>query len=517
MVGFIQAILVFSENSAIIDQTEIVSQTSLPILNKAHKLKLSVVQVQQWLTDISATRGRDGLNDGFDEAEKNAEIVRSLIHELKDLDKQNTTQYQKMLPIFEAYYTTGKKMAQIYIDDGPTGGNQTMAEFDAVAENISAEVDGFLAKTIIEATDSLSRQQTSVKSLRDQFLVGSVAIFLGIIVLYIVMSRSLDILPKAILSIRQVAEGDLTVNIRSDRQDEIGDLLGSVDDMRKYLFELIIQISDTTGQISSTSSEISDTTNNTESLTSEQRDNTHQVATAMGEMTSTIHEVVKILNETAIKTDKACKEAGTGKSLINSATRQVEALSSKLETAANTIHQLEQDSQSITSILDVIKGISEQTNLLALNAAIEAARAGEQGRGFAVVADEVRALASRTREATEEVNDMLDNLLAGSRTAVEVTNDCREQAATSVEKSVVVRKSLDLVADSIAEISDMSNQVATATEEQAHVSEEINKNIISVDTISGSIVGRISKLAESGDDMNQQAHKLNDMLNQFKV
>ena len=237
----------------------------------------------------------------------------------------------------------------------------------------------------------------------------------------------------------------------------------------------------------------------------------------MTEMTSTIQEVVRNINITAEKARNTSNDANTGKQVINQATAQIQELSTQLELAGETIHQLEQDTESITTILDVIRGISEQTNLLALNAAIEAARAGEQGRGFAVVADEVRALASRTQESTEEISQMIEKLLSGSHQAVDVTTVCRDQAKKAVEQANTVRSTLDAITESVSEISDMSNQVATATEEQAAVSEEINRNIVRIEEMSGSIVERISQLSNSSDSLTGEANALNTIVTHFKV
>jgi methyl-accepting chemotaxis protein len=517
VIGLIQGVIVFSKNSIIIKQTKNLGQIAVPILNKSHELKLSVVQVQQWLTDISATRALDGLNDGFDEAENNAKKVRSLIDELSVLDKKNSEQYQSMKPVFEAYYKVGKKMARMYIDEGPAGGNQTMEEFDAVAEKMSTEVDDLLDNTINRMSQSLNNQHSAVISSRNYFVLGSLSIFVGVAILFFVMNRSLSSLPKAVVSINEVSEGDLTVSIHAQSNDEIGNLLQSVEGLRLRLIEMISQISNTTNQLTSTSSEIIQTTLDASDYTSTQRSETQQVATAMTEMTSTIQEVVRNINITADKSTNASNEANSGKQLINQATSQIQQLSTQLETAGGTIQQLEQDSESITGILDVIRGISEQTNLLALNAAIEAARAGEQGRGFAVVADEVRALASRTQESTEEINQMIEKLLVGSRQAVEVTNICREQAKTAVDQATAVKLSLDTIVGSVSEISDMSNQIATATEEQAAVSEEINRNIVRIEDMSGSVVDRITQLSNSSDELTNQANMLDDMVSFFKV
>ena len=517
IIGLVQSVVVFSKNATIIEQTDEIGSVSVPILNKAHQLKLSVVQVQQWLTDISATRALDGLNDGFDEANNNAQIFKALIQELTELDAENADRYQNMLPVFDAYFNVGNKMAQSYIDEGPAGGNKMMAKFDEVAAAMSEEVDGLLAQIIERMNTALVNQHADVVASRNYFLVGSTCIFLGVALLFFVMNKSLSILPGAIKTIHSIAEGDLSTSIQATSNNEIGCLLAEVEGLRKHLVEMISQISHTTERLGETSNEVIKTIDDTGEMTSAQRSETQQVATAMNEMTATIQEVVRNINVAAEKSNSASSEADTGKQLIGQANSQIQQLSTQLETAGDTIHQLEQDSESITTILDVIRGISEQTNLLALNAAIEAARAGEQGRGFAVVADEVRALASRTQESTEEINQMLDKVLNGSRQAVEVTSTCREQAKVAVEKVSEVRASLETIASSVAEISDMSNQVATATEEQGAVSEEINRNIVRIDEMGGNAVERIYQLSNASDELTNHASKLNDLAKRYTL
>ncbi len=161
VVVVIESGVIIMDSVAISGQSSRLAENKIPILNKAYELKLSVVQVQQWLTDISATRGRDGLNDGFDEAENNAKAFRMLINELIALDSEHAERYQAMLPVFNAYYDVGKKMAQSYIDQGPDGGNQMMAQFDEVAAKMAEEVDSFLARVEEETVSSPSWSRTA--------------------------------------------------------------------------------------------------------------------------------------------------------------------------------------------------------------------------------------------------------------------------------------------------------------------------------------------------------------------
>ncbi len=517
IIGAIQAVAVLLQSNIIINEAESIRNKQVKTLNKAHQLKLTVVQVQQWLTDISATRALNGLDDGFTEAENNAAQFKMLIQELVNIDKDNAASYKKMLPVFDSYYEVGKRMAQAYIDGGAEQGNQMMADFDAVAEDMASVVDKFLLQTVSQMNMALVEQEHDVKLTRNFFILGVLAIFIGIAVLYLIMSRSLSVLPKALISITKITDGDLTQKITSDSDDEIGTLIKSVEKLRQHLIKMITEILDTAEHLQRTTNEILTSTGDTTSILTEQQSQTVLIATAMTEMTATTQDVVKNIHFASEKTMKAKKEAVAGSDIINANTIQIEKLSNELEDAGKTIQKLEEDSQSITSIVDVIKGISDQTNLLALNAAIEAARAGEQGRGFAVVADEVRALASRTQESTEEINQMIDKLLSGSRSAVDLTNLCISQTGNIVSQSKIVTESLSNIVDSISEISDMTAHIATATEEQANVTEGINRNVVNIETISCDVVDNISKLSGEGDALAGQSSDLLKEIQRFKV
>jgi methyl-accepting chemotaxis protein len=234
-------------------------------------------------------------------------------------------------------------------------------------------------------------------------------------------------------------------------------------------------------------------------------------------MSTVVQDVADSVEESAADAEKADKESNIGRQIVGETMISIEALASDIEAASEVISKLQQDSDSIGTVLDVIRGIAEQTNLLALNAAIEAARAGEQGRGFAVVADEVRTLASRTQESTQEIHDMIERLQSGSREAVTVMDKGRLQAHESVETAGNAHESLATITTAVGTIKDASQQIAKASSEQRVMTNDINGNIINIS-------GAVRKTSDGSREMTSKAEELDklsdDMLNlvgQFRI
>ncbi len=516
VVAIVSVVLIIS-NQTISSQADQVADVELHALNSAHELKLTVVQVQQWLTDISATRARDGLDDGFAEAENNARHFRELIDKLKSLDEGNASRYEAMLPVFDAYYQTGKKMAQAYIDEGPAGGNLMMAQFDEVAAQMSGEVDALLSRTVNRMNQTVTVQQEATETAMNALWISATIVLSIVAVLYFIIAHALSFLPRVADELQRISEGDLTSSFELDRGDEIGKLVSAIGSMRARLVEMISGITAATTQLASSSEETSVITAQTSLRILEQRSETEQLATAMNEMTATVQEVASNINHTADASHKANSETLEGKQVVDGAAKQVRSLADQIESAADTIHQLEQDSKEITSVLDVIRGVAEQTNLLALNAAIEAARAGEQGRGFAVVADEVRTLASRTQQSTAEINSMIEKLGTGTLRAVDVMNQSREKARDVVDQASRAGGSLASIADAIASINDMSTQIASAAEEQSAVSEEINRNVARINDMNEQTATDAAQTETASRDLARIAVELEGLVGQFKL
>lgn len=335
--------------------------------------------------------------------------------------------------------------------------------------------------------------------------------------LFFFMKKLLYPLRVAVKNLRRIADGDLSVDVPITQKGEIGQLQQAMSDTTKQLHNMINQIMSITETLSISSRAMSENTEMTNESIAKQQSGLELVATAMNEMTSTVYEVSNHATNASEAATNADNESQTGNAVVIETVQSINSLASDLENATTVMNELKDDTESISAILDVIRGIAEQTNLLALNAAIEAARAGEQGRGFAVVADEVRTLASRTQESTEEINNMIGRLQKGANSAVEVMESSYERAQGTVEQAAKAGTSLDVITSAVATISEMNLQIAHAAKEQSSVAEEINKNIIEINGVAEETTQSSQHITSASLELNQLANQLTDLVGQFKV
>jgi methyl-accepting chemotaxis protein len=300
-------------------------------------------------------------------------------------------------------------------------------------------------------------------------------------------------------------------------QDETGQLQTATHKMAKELHGLISEVTGSTAQLSSAAEEMSVITEQSKRGVQQQQTEIDQIATAMHEMATTVQEVARNAAAAADAAHKADDEAKSGQRVVTQTVEAIDAVAHEVESAAEVIHKLAADSTSIGAVLDVIRGIAEQTNLLALNAAIEAARAGEQGRGFAVVADEVRTLATRTQESTQEIQKMIERLQTGAKSAVQVMEQGRGKAQVSVQQAARAGTSLDTIASAVGAISDMNAQIASAAEEQGAVAEEINRNIANIRQIANQTASGAEQTATASAELAKLAVHLQTHVGRFKV
>ncbi len=314
-----------------------------------------------------------------------------------------------------------------------------------------------------------------------------------------------------------IAAGDLSVHIEQDRRDEIGQLLSAMQRMAGNLREMVGRLQGGVAQISSSAQTLSATAEQTRQGVNGQKLETDQVATAMSQMTATVHEVARNAEAAAASTEQADQRVDAGSQVVRQTLQRIEQLARAMEATTQSIQRLSQDTQRIDAVLDVIKSVAEQTNLLALNAAIEAARAGEQGRGFAVVADEVRALAKRTQQSTAEIESLIAALREGSRRAVTDMEQSASLVSLTVGDANQTEGALAAIAEAVSLISEMNQQIAAAAEQQSAVAEEINRSVTSIRDIADQSATAMDETAASSIQLAELGRELQGMAGQFRL
>lgn len=423
----------------------------------------------------------------------------------------------KTLPALHNYITSASNIVQMAKKDRQAAIN-LMDDFHKAFTVLEEEMEALTQ--LIEANVALTQKNAEDEkgSTTTVLLIISVLGTAAMICISMLVIKNITVpLGALVHASDRVASGDLTVKIDTSRSDEVGKLASAMEKMRANLVNIISQISSTTTKLSASVDEILTVTRDVSNHMSGQRAETEQVATAMNEMTATVHEVSNNIMATANSAQQAANETDMGGKIVQEAVQSITVLANQISDASEIINRVEHNSHNISSVLDVIKNIAEQTNLLALNAAIEAARAGEQGRGFAVVADEVRTLASRTQESTGEINEMITQLQQGSKSSVEAMNKSCEQAGLVVGKAENAGKSLTTIARTVQKISELSAQIATAAEEQTAVSEEINRNVVHINQAAIHTADGTQKTTDTANHLAKITVDLQQLIKQFRV
>ncbi|HHQ4922828.1 TPA: methyl-accepting chemotaxis protein [Aeromonas veronii] len=367
-----------------------------------------------------------------------------------------------------------------------------------------------------------------VDSYQSANLSVTIALVLGlllVVVLSVVLTRQIrDPLIMLARQAQRIANGDLGQGelqqwIRDSRfnRDELGQLGSAINRMQGSLSDLVSEIAGSVSQLSSSVEEVSAISSQSASGMAIQQNEVSQVATAMNEMQSTVNEVARNTTDAMSAAKDASRTSAAGSEVVRSSIASIEEVSVKIEQAGTVVQQLEADSANISVVLDVIRDIAGQTNLLALNAAIEAARAGEQGRGFAVVADEVRSLAQRTQDSTAEISKMIELLQSRAAEAGNAMQLSRHQMQESVGLARDAGTSIEAINGAVVRITDMNTLIATATEEQNAVTEELNRSIVNIHNAADENAQGAHQIAQACVELSKLANTLHHMTQRFTL
>lgn len=368
--------------------------------------------------------------------------------------------------------------------------------------------------TLEEVTSQVdTRQRTWLTAV----IVGSLLLVGISIGIYLYMSKVLKPLNKGVDYLEQIAEGDLTVKIECDRNDEFLRLMDAMNRMNNNLRNLVSKVSSAVQEVVNTASNVKSASEQSEQRVLKQHSSLKELSTTITQMASTAETVANNISQLEKTAESSKTATNESNQLVKESVQQISSLSDRIKNGGETIRNLEEKSHHIGTILEVIKSIAEQTNLLALNAAIEAARAGEQGRGFAVVADEVRSLAARTQDSTIEIEEVIKAVQAGVSQAVEIMNESISQANKVSEETVTISQALDTINDQISNISGLSIQVSNAAEHQLSSTENMNQSIGTISEMADETAEQSKVFSQSVSQLMEFSEQLEHEMEHFRL
>ncbi len=522
LTGFMMVLVLFMgagvyaviSSSNIMDFSNNLQEKTYPALDKTNSLIDYLGQTKEFLMNAIMDSDEDQINISQDASD-------NFITNLKELENiTGDKELYEIKELFTEYFKNGRSVAMTAVRGGDmSAAGSELDRLSATTDILNDKLTKYHHKKYEEFVANVSGIKSFSEKFRYFMLVAVlITIISGLAIGLVLANKIKNPLNQSLDIAQAIAEGDLThEDIKVKTRDELEELGNALNVMNHNLNKMIGKVANVTNQLASSAVELSASSEHIATNAQQQTSQTDQVATAMQEMTATVIDVAKNSSEAAGSAKQASELAVKGSDVVTRTIDGMNRIAQSVNESARTIGALGKGSEQIGEIIKVINDIADQTNLLALNAAIEAARAGEQGRGFAVVADEVRKLAERTTTATQEIGDMIKGIQGDTRNAVESMQAGTKEVETGVELANQAGKALKQIAEAVQNVLNMVQQIAAAVEEQSSAGEEISSNIESVANVTKQTTAGAQQSSESSQNLSALAVELQNLVSGFKL
>ena len=473
------------------------------------------IQVQEWKNVLLRGKNPEQRNKYWAQFQAQERKVQELLGQLQRASAQSSQLSGQIARLQNEHRLLGEAYrkgfdAFVAADADPTAGDAAVAGIDRAASAQMSELVGQLRQTAARQSNEI-REGAGSAALTGVLVMLLASALVGLLSLWLVNRNIIEPTRSLIEHIARLSQGQFANRVDASRADELGRLAVAANTLRDFLADTFNNLQQSAANLDSASGELNAISTLMAQGASEQFSRTDQVATAMHEMSATSQEVARHAGDAAHAADAADHAAQQGEAVMQSTIHSITAIRSEITSTAEVVRRLEGDSERIGKVLDVIRGIADQTNLLALNAAIEAARAGEAGRGFAVVADEVRTLAQRTAESTAEIHQIIDSVQTGAVNAVRAIESGQQRSEQGVEQVTEAGRMLQNITEAVEAIRDMNRQIATAAEEQTAVVEDISRNLTEITSIATTNQQHVERTQAASQNLHSLSLQLSDV------
>jgi methyl-accepting chemotaxis protein len=472
-------------------------------------------QVQEWKNVLLRGSDKAQLDKFWSQFEAQERKVQAQLGQLNELAVNDRTLKAKIDSLRSAHQTLGvnyRKGRDAFLAAGAdaTVGDKAVSGIDRNTAQQMEALASELHQQGLEQAKLINTAADRTITFGTLVMLGATVV-IGLFSLWLINRNLINPIRELIEHIAQLSRGNFGKHVESTRQDELGNLALAANVLRDFLADTFTRLKRSTADLDNASGELNSIATVMAQGTREQFSRTDQVATAMHEMSATAQEVARHAGEAANAADDADRAARQGETVMQATIKTITDIRGEISNTAEVIRRLESDSGRIGKVLEVIRGIAEQTNLLALNAAIEAARAGEQGRGFAVVADEVRTLAQRTAVSTAEIHQIIETVQTGAMNAVRAIESGQQRSEEGVTQVTEAGATLQLITRAVEAIRDMNRQIATAAEEQTSVAEDISRNLTEITAIATANQENVQRTESAGQNLHALSGQLNEV------